>query len=94
MAAGKSVRLIDVRETDEHSICNIEGATLIPIRTVPQHRELLEDDGSLLVVFCHHGLKSLNVVNSLRRRGVEHCQSMAGGIDLWSLEVDPKVARY
>ena len=47
-----------------------------------------------LIVFCHHGVRSLNVVNWLRRQGVENCWSMAGGIDLWSLAIDPGVPRY
>jgi len=45
-------------------------------------------------VFCHHGVRSLSVVDWLRRQGVENCQSMAGGIDRWSLEIDPAVRRY
>jgi rhodanese-related sulfurtransferase len=51
------------------------------------------DDGSL-IVYCHHGVRSLNVVNWLRNQGVEDCQSMAGGIDAWTLAVDPTVPRY
>ena len=51
-------------------------------------------DESELIVFCHHGVRSLNVVHWLREQGVEACRSMAGGIDRWSLEIDPKVPRY
>lgn len=92
--AGEALHLIDVREPEEHSICRIEGAELIPMRSIPQNLNRLDDDGPRLVVFCHHGVRSLSVVDWLRRQGVENCQSMAGGIDLWSVTVDPEVPRY
>ena len=88
------VRLIDVREPQEHAVCHIEGARLIPMNTVPQRLQELDDDGARLIVFCHHGMRSLSVVDWLRRQGVDNCQSMAGGIDLWSLTIDPAVPRY
>ena len=91
---GVPLRLIDVREPEEHAVCHIEGARLIPMRTIPQQLQELDDDGARIVVFCHHGMRSLSVVDWLRRQGVENCQSMAGGIDLWSLQVDPAVPRY
>jgi rhodanese-related sulfurtransferase len=91
---GVPLRLIDVREPEEHAVCHIEGARLIPMRTVPQQLQELDDDGARIVVFCHHGMRSLSVVDWLRRQGVENCQSMAGGIDLWSLTIDPAVSRY
>jgi rhodanese-related sulfurtransferase len=91
--SGARVRLIDVREPDEHAICRIEGAALIPMRTIPQHLAEL-DDGEPIVVFCHHGVRSLTVVDWLRKQGVEDCRSMAGGIDRWSLQVNPAVPRY
>ncbi len=45
-------------------------------------------------MFCHRGQRSLQVVSWLREQGIENCQSMAGGIDRWSLEIDPSVPRY
>lgn len=92
--AGEAIRLIDVREPAEFSIAKIEGGALIPMRSIPQHLQELDDDGGLLVVYCHHGVRSLSVVDWLRRQGVENCVSMAGGIDRWSAEVDPAVPRY
>jgi adenylyltransferase/sulfurtransferase len=47
-----------------------------------------------LVVHCHHGGRSLRVANWLREQGFSQAQSMAGGIDQWSLEIDPTVPRY
>lgn len=92
--SGAPVRLIDVREPPEHDICRIEGARLIPMRSIPEHLNELESADSPIVVFCHHGVRSLSVVDWLRRQGVENCRSMAGGIDRWSLQVDGTVPRY
>lgn len=91
---GVPLRLIDVREPAEHDICRIAGATLIPMRSIPEHLKELDADDTPVVVFCHHGMRSLSVVEWLRGQGVEHCQSMAGGIDLWSVQVNPSVPRY
>jgi rhodanese-related sulfurtransferase len=96
MDSGDKIALIDVREPGEFQQARIEGAALIPMRTVPaelQRLEGLSDEGTV-VVFCHHGVRSLQVVNWLREQGVAGCQSMAGGIDRWSLEVDATVPRY
>ena len=94
--AGEPLTLIDVREPEEFAITRIEGATLIPMRSIPASLQQLEAkaDETTLVVFCHHGVRSLNVVHWLREQGVTACQSMAGGIDRWSREVDPGIPRY
>ncbi len=94
--AGASIKLIDVREVKEHQICSIAGAELIPMGTVPQHLSRLEDEAedAKLVIFCHHGMRSLNVVAWLREKGLSNCVSMSGGIDAWSLLVDASVPRY
>jgi rhodanese-related sulfurtransferase len=90
------VALIDVREVTENQIAAISGAELIPMNSVPQNVQRLDQlaDAKTLIVFCHHGMRSMSVVNWLRQQGVDNCQSMAGGIDAWSLTVDPKIPRY
>ncbi len=95
LASGQAL-LIDVREPFEYAIARIDGAELIPMNTVPQRLQHLEDlaEDKLLVVCCHHGVRSLSVVDWLRRQGVGNCVSMAGGIDLWSAQIDPSVPRY
>ncbi len=92
--SGVPVRLIDVREPAEHDICRITGARLIPMQSIPEHVNELDTADSAIVVFCHHGVRSLSVVDWLRRQGLENCQSMTGGIDLWSTQVDETVPRY
>ena len=94
--AREKLHLIDVREPNEFAVARIEGSELIPMRQVPAELQTLEGraDEAPLIVFCHHGVRSLNVVNWLRGQGLEACQSMAGGIDAWSLSIDPSVPRY
>jgi rhodanese-related sulfurtransferase len=94
--AGEKLALIDVREPFEHQICHIEGAELIPMQTVPDQLAALQQKAgeAPLIVICHHGVRSLNVVHWLRRQGIENCWSMSGGIDVWSQAIDPAVPRY
>jgi rhodanese-related sulfurtransferase len=94
--AGEPLALIDVREPEEFAITRIEGATLIPMRNIPASLQQLKAKAgeTTLIVFCHHGVRSLNVVDWLREQGVHACQSMAGGIDAWSAVVDQSVPRY
>lgn len=94
--SGEKLALVDVREPSEFQLARIPGAELIPMRTVPAELSRLDAQAeeTPLIVICHHGVRSLNVVHWLREQGVAACQSMAGGIDRWSLEVDPAIPRY
>jgi rhodanese-related sulfurtransferase len=87
-------RLIDVREPWEFATASIAGSVPMPMGDVPAraHQEL--DPEERLVVLCHHGMRSMNVTVWLRNQGFEQAQSIAGGIDAWSAEVDPTVPRY
>jgi rhodanese-related sulfurtransferase len=85
--------LIDVREPHEYQICKIDGATLIPMRTIPANLQQLDTDDEV-ICYCHHGVRSLDVVVWLQGQGVATARSLAGGIDRWSLEIDPRVPRY
>ncbi len=88
------VRLLDVREPWEVHASGFPGALEMPMGEVPSrvHQEL--DPEERIVVICHHGVRSLSVANWLRNQGFENAQSLRGGIDLWSREIDPAVARY
>ncbi|HVN06504.1 MAG TPA: rhodanese-like domain-containing protein [Bryobacteraceae bacterium] len=92
--AGEKLFLLDVREPFEHQQAHIPGARLVPMRSVPGAVHDLLGLTEPLIVFCHHGVRSLQVVEWLRRQGLENCASMAGGIDRWSLKIDPTVPRY
>ena len=87
-------RLVDVREPWEFSTAHIEGSLLMPMGDVPgrAHQEL--DPDERLVVICHLGVRSMNVAVWLRNQGYEQVQSLRGGIEAWSMQVDPAVPRY
>lgn len=87
-------RLIDVREPWEFQTAQVEKSVLMPMGDVPAraHQEL--DPDERLVIMCHHGVRSMNVAVWLRNQGFENAQSLRGGIDAWSAEIDPKVPRY
>jgi rhodanese-related sulfurtransferase len=91
--AGDKMLLVDVRERWEYDICRIEGATLIPMGTIPANLQSLDGDEDV-ICYCHYGQRSLDVAAWLRAQGIESARSLAGGIDRWSIEVDPKVPRY
>lgn len=90
----KQARMIDVREPWEFQAASIEGAILMPMGDVPAraHQEL--DPDERLIVLCHHGMRSLNTTVWLRNQGFENAQSLRGGIDAWSAEIDPAIPRY
>ncbi len=96
MDAGESTVLVDVREPAEQAIARIAGAELIPMNSVPAHLQRLEAqaDESLLVVFCHHGVRSLHVVAWLQSHGLENVVSLTGGIERWATEIDQQVPHY
>jgi sulfur-carrier protein adenylyltransferase/sulfurtransferase len=84
--------LLDVRNPWEHSICAIEGDTLIPLHTLAARVHEL-DRGRKIVVYCHHGNRSMVAANFLRQAGFT-AVSLAGGIDLWARRIDPATATY
>ena len=88
------IKLIDVREPWEFESARIAGSVSMPMGDVPAraHQEL--DPDERLVVLCHHGMRSMNVTVWLRNQGFEQVQSLRGGIDAWSAEVDPAGSRY
>ena len=93
LARGDKLILVDVREPWENATCRIEGSRLIPMRTIPASLQSL-DTGEDVVCYCHHGMRSLDVTVWLRGQGIENAQSLTGGIDRWSAEVDPHAPRY
>lgn len=90
--ANKPHLLVDVREQGEYELCRIEGATLIPMSTVPGRVADLPKDKPI-VVHCHHGGRSARVVAYLTQQGFT-AVNLEGGIDAWSERIDPSVPRY
>lgn len=92
-ARGDRPLLVDVREPWEHEICHLEGSRLIPMGELPMRYEELQESEEV-VLYCHHGIRSLDAAAWLRQQGVENAKSLAGGIDRWSREMDSSVLRY
>ncbi len=92
---GRAV-LIDVREPAEFAMAHVPGSSLLPMQQIPAELQQLDEmaDEKTLLVLCHHGVRSLQVVAWLRDKGVENCYSIAGGIDRWSREVDGSIPQY
>ena len=89
----ESVLLLDVRELIEYDIVHLEGARLIPLNTLPQHIDSLPSDQEI-VVYCHHGQRSLYAVAYLQQNGFNEAQNLIGGIDQWAAEIDLTLPRY
>lgn len=92
--AGEKLRLIDVREPEEWQWCRIAGAELRPLSQAGQWIEQLAEGGGPYVFYCHHGRRSGQVCAYLAQRGRQDVYNLSGGIDRWSLQVDPAVPRY
>ncbi len=90
---GEKLVLIDVREPWEYALCRIEGAKHVPLGTLAASLETLPDVDEV-ICYCHHGMRSLDAAAWLRFQGIERAKSLAGGIERWSIEIDPKVPRY
>lgn len=90
-----TARWIDCREADEWHLCHIEGAELLPLSNFAEEtRRKLGDPGQHLIIYCHHGVRSLNATRWLRHQGYARAQSLRGGIDRWTDLVDPTLPRY
>ena len=86
--------LLDVREPWEFQTARIEGSQHIPMGDIPARFNEELDPEEHIVVVCHHGVRSMNVTAWLRQQGFEKAQSLRGGIDRWSREIDPSVPLY
>jgi rhodanese-related sulfurtransferase len=92
---GERVVLLDVREPMELAICRLEGAEHIPMLQLflgLMAPSAAPDDE--IVVFCHHGIRSLEAARHLRQKGFARARSLAGGIDAWAERIDPTLPRY
>jgi rhodanese-related sulfurtransferase len=93
VARGERLRIVDVREPVELELARIEGAEPIPLGALAGRAAGLDRDEPLLLV-CHHGIRSRHACHMLAGMGFTRLYNLAGGIDLWSVEADPRVPRY
>ena len=90
---GDTITILDVREPEEIRIAAFPGALHIPMGEIPARLNELDPDAAMVVV-CHHGMRSAQVAMYLARTGFAHVSNLNGGIDEWSLTVDPATPRY
>jgi len=81
-----------VRRHDERETTSL-GGIHIPLHELEKRYEELPRDKKPLIIYCHHGVRSLYATQFLKYHGHD-ALSLAGGIDLWSIEIDPTVPRY
>jgi rhodanese-related sulfurtransferase len=86
--------LLDVREPWEYATAQIAGSKSMPMGEIPSRAFQELDPEAHIITVCHAGVRSLNVAVWLRNQGFEKVQSLGGGIDAWSREIDPTVPRY
>lgn len=89
---GEELFLLDVRETYEYELANLKGH-LIPLRQLKTRLGEL-DPSKEIIVYCHVGGRSARAVEFLRQNGFPKTRNLEGGIDAWSVEIDPSVPRY
>ena len=93
--AGEPLHLLDVREPEELAICALPGVEHIPMMQLflGVQRTTANQDAEVVII-CHHGIRSLEAAQFLRRQGFENAVSMAGGVAAWSQRIDPSFPTY
>ena len=92
---GEQFYLLDVRQQPEHEYAALPNSQLVPLHELPQRwQEIHPPSGSVLVAYCHHGVRSWHAAQFLEAAGLGPVLSLAGGLDAWSREVDPSIPRY
>ena len=84
---------LDVREVEEVNFCKIPNSLHIPLNEIPEKMDSLSKDLSI-VLYCHHGMRSMSAVNFLRNKGYKKVINLSGGIDAWSNQIDPNIPTY
>lgn len=87
------VQVLDVRLPEEVELAHLPGFIHIPLHELPQRLDEL-DPARPVAVYCHHGVRSLQAGRLLERQGFATVCHLEGGIEAWSNEIDPSVARY
>ena len=90
---GKAFLLLDVRNDEETAICALPDSIHIPMNLIPLRSNELPD-GLPIVVYCHHGIRSLHTAMYLADAGFETLYNLQGGIDAWAAQIDENMARY
>jgi len=92
LESGTAIELVDVRTEEERAIARIDGSRLLDQAYLDAL--MLCDLDTPIVFQCHHGIRSQHAAEYFRRHGFTNLHNLRGGIDAWSLLVDPSVPRY
>lgn len=90
---GKAFLLLDVRTDEETAVCTLPDSVHIPMNLIPLRSNELPDSLPI-VVYCHHGIRSLHTAIYLADAGFETLYNLQGGIDAWAAQIDENMARY
>jgi rhodanese-related sulfurtransferase len=93
LAAGRPLVLLDVREDVEIELAALPGITHIPLHALARRVGELDPDRPTVCI-CHHGVRSMSAARFLADQGFDELYNLAGGIDRYSLDVDPRLPRY
>jgi rhodanese-related sulfurtransferase len=85
--------LLDVREPWEFQTCYIAGSVAIPMHSIPERLQELEEDAPIVCI-CHHGARSMSVAAFLERNGFTQVTNLTGGVHAWALQVDNSMPTY
>ena len=89
----EKLTIVDVREPSEYTICHLKEARHIPLGELGRRTGEL-DPNKLIVLYCHHGMRSAQATLWLRRNGFKYVMNLEGGIDAWAERIDNSMARY
>lgn len=87
------IKLLDVRSPEEYAIASVAGSVLVDQALAQEIMQTWPKD-TAIVTMCHHGMRSLDTAAYLRGHGFMNTRSMAGGIDVWAVQIDPTLQRY
>jgi len=85
--------LLDVREAWEFEVCHLDGAELLPMRSLPERLAELDPERETVVI-CHHGVRSFHAARYLEHQGFNRLFNLSGGVDAWAKEADPTMPTY
>ncbi len=93
MRKDPSLKVLDSRTREEHEAVRIPGSQLIS-QEIIQQVFASWDKSRPIVIYDHTGGRSLDAVAYFVGHGFAEAKCLAGGIDAYSIEIDPSLPRY
>ena len=91
------VCILDVRQPEEHQLVAIDQSVLFPLDELAERIEELKQlvaEKEVVVVYCHHGMRSAMAVEWLLVHGFSNLKNLTGGINAYATEVDCSLQAY